>query len=242
MKKSLLILLILCVAASLFAAAGFSVNAGPSFDLFFLRTTTFGEPKKSNLYSGNGLGFDIGAQYDFNDKIMAYADFNMAFPSDFKISDADNYLTFKEYVKFYEIMVKLLSDGKVSHPLFHLDASIGAAYKFDLDSVKLAVGVGAYLNLLNGSIHATASEGLEDYDQKQVFKFFTAGVSTLIDAKYMINENFGIRLALMPQLGIFSKNDIEHYISGAKQESSVSYSGVGVSFTMPVTIGASYSF
>ena len=247
MKKTLTILLILCVATTLFAASGFSVNVGGAFDLFRLKTDKNDGNDYYNVFKGNGLGFDIGAQYDFNSKIMAYADFNMVFPSDFDMDlvegDTTETFTFKKMIEEWESLAKKIPDGKVPHFCFMLDASIGAAYKFDLDPIKLAVGGGAYINLLRGSIGFTGTFGEEKIDAKRIYKFLTVGVSTLIEAKYMINDNIGVRLAVMPQVGIFSKRDVDIYNHGVKDEdASVSLSGVGISFTVPVTIGASYSF
>ena len=152
MKKTLTILLILCVAATLFAASGFSVNVGGAFDLFRLKTDKNDGNDYYDVFKGNGLGFDIGAQYDFNSKIMAYADFNMVFPSDFEIDrvcgDITSTYTFKKQIEEWEFLAKNMTDGKVPHFCFMMDASIGAAYKFDLDPVTLAVGGGAYINLL----------------------------------------------------------------------------------------------
>ena len=245
MKKSLLILLILCVAASLFAASGFSVNVGGAFDLFRLKTDKADNSEIYYIFKGTGFGFDLGAQYDFNDKLMAYADFNMVFPSDFEDCHTNGKSSipyyFSDIVKHYKNKADELINGKSTHMLFLLDASIGAAYKFDFDPVKLAVGCGAYVNLLKGSIHNTGRDLLEEVDEKYVVSFFTVGVSTLVEAKYMINDNLGIRLAVMPQVGIFSKRDIHYYYNGEDVDPR-SLSGVGISFTMPVTIGASYSF
>ena len=247
MKKTLTILLILCVAATLFAASGFSVNVGGAFDLFNLKTDTVDNSNVYNVFKGNGLGFGIGVQYDFSDKIMAYADGNMVFPSDFEIVTTDGTHsetdTFQELVKEAEESAKVLTDGKASHSLFLIDASIGAAYKFDFDPIKLAVGGGAYINYLRGSVGLTGKLVDEKIDEKYVFTFLTVGVSTLIDAKYEINESVAVRLAIMPQVGIYSKRDIDIYYFDVKDEKeSHSLSGVGISFTMPVTIGASYSF
>ena len=245
MKKTLTILLILCVAATLFAASGFSVNAGGAFDLFRLKTDKVDNTDLYYIFKGNGFGFDIGAQYDFSDKIMAYADFNMVFPSDYEDSHVFGTHSlpyyFSDIVNYYKKKADELIDGKSTHMLFLLDASIGAAYKFDFDPVKLAVGCGAYVNLLKGSIHNTGRDLLEEVDEKYVVSFFTVGVSTLVEAKYMINDNLGVRLAVMPQVGIFSKRDIHYYYNGEDVDPR-SLSGVGISFTMPVTIGASYSF
>lgn len=243
MKKTLTILLILCVAAALFAS-GFSVNAGGAFDLFNLKTDKADETEIVDTFSGNGLGFDIGVQYDFSSNIMAYADFNMVFPSDFTYSKTDHDpISFKDIIKWAEESAELLTDGKVSHSLFLLDASIGAAYKFDFKPVELAVGGGAYVNLMKCSIGVTGTFGDDKVDHKEYFSFLTVGVSTLVEAKYLINDNIAVRLAVMPQIGIFSKRDIAVYNNGVEDESkAASLSGVGISFTMPVTIGASYSF
>lgn len=59
----------------------------------------------------------------------------------------------------------------------------------------------------------------------------------------MVSENIGINLTVMPQLGIYADRAMNSYINGEKQEDeSVRLNGVGLSFVMPVTIGASYSF
>jgi len=244
MKKLLTLLLILCVATTLFAS-GFSVNAGGAFDLFSLRTDTVTDSDLYYIFKGNGLGFDIGVQYDFSRKVMAYADFNMVFPSDFDMCETDGNIsettTYKSRIELAENYAKALTDGKASHLCFLLDASIGAAYKFDFDPIQLAVGGGVYVNLLRGSVGVTGKLGTASVDSKVVFEFLTVGVSTLIDAKYEINDNIAVRLAVMPQVGIFSKRDINEYADG-KWDEVASLSGVAVSFTMPVTIGASYSF
>lgn len=99
MKKTLTILLILCVATTLFAASGFSVNVGGAFDLFRLKTDKNDGNDYYNVYKGNGLGFDIGAQYDFSSKIMAYADFNMVFPSDFDMDLVEGDITVRVRVR-----------------------------------------------------------------------------------------------------------------------------------------------
>ena len=104
MKKTTTILLVLCVTAALFAASGLSLKLGGDFDLIFLRTTKVESSGKTHQFKSNGIGFDVGAQYDFSKSIMAYADFNMAFPSDYEVSndkDSDSY-KFSDVVKEFE--------------------------------------------------------------------------------------------------------------------------------------------
>ena len=65
----------------------------------------------------------------------------------------------------------------------------------------------------------------------------------MIDAKYMVAENIGINLTVMPQLGIYADRTINYYLNGKKDEDkTLRLNGVGLSFVMPVTIGASYEF
>ena len=242
MKKLLTLLVIICVATTLFAS-GFSVNAGGAFDLLSFRTDTVTDSDVYYTAKGNGLGFDLGVQYDFSRKVMAYADFNMIFPSDMEFHDFNGLSTYKSLAERVDYLAKHLTDGNALHSIFLLDASIGAAYRFDLDPIKLAVGGGAYVNILKYKVGVSGKEGNDKVDYKQIYSFLTVGVSTLIDAKYEFTDNIAVRLAVMPQLGIFSKRDIDFYYNGIKDESeSRSLSGVGICFTMPITIGASYSF
>ena len=217
--------------------------AGGAFDLLSFRTDTVTDSDVYYTAKGNGLGFDLGVQYDFSRKVMAYADFNMVFPSDMEFFDYEGNYTYKGLVKRVDYLAKQLTDGKAFHSIFLLDASIGAAYKFDLNPIKLAVGGGAYINFLRYNIGVSGKEGGVKIDNKHIYSFLTVGVSTLIDAKYEITDSISVRLALMPQLGIFSKRDFDVYHFVVKdEEKSRSLSGVGICFTMPITIGASYSF
>lgn len=253
MKKVTALLIVLFVAASLFAATGLTVKAGGAFDLFFLRTdVSSGDYPHRDTYKGNGFGFDLGVQYDIGKNFMVYADYNMVFPYDFtmvrayKSGEDDEVASFREYLSELENEFKEdFSDVKAKGSVFVLDASFGAAYKFDLGPVKLAVGGGAFCSLLRGSIGVTgvSKESGDKYDANVIVTFFNVGVSTLIDAKYMVAENIGINLTVMPQLGIYADRTINFYLNGEKDEDkTVRLNGVGISFVMPVTIGASYAF
>ena len=251
MKKVTALLIVLFVAASLFAATGLTVKAGGAFDLFFLRTDySSGDYPYRDTYKGNGFGFDLGVQYDIGKNFMVYADYNMVFPYDFtmvrayKSGEDDEVSSFRELISELENEFKeLFSDVKVKGSDFVLDASFGAAYKFDFGSVKLAVGGGAFCSLLVAKCRITGKVGTQENEFKVDTTFFNVGVSTLIDAKYMVSENIGINLTVMPQLGIYADRSVNIYLNGEKEEDkSASLSGVGLSFVMPITIGASYSF
>lgn len=235
MKKITTILLVLCVTAALFAASGLSLKLGGDFDLIFLKTTIVESSGKTHQFKSNGIGFDIGAQYDFSKSIMAYADFNMAFPSDYEVSndkDSDSY-KFSDVVKEFEEM-----GNKVRSGIFFINASAGVAYKFDFDAIKLAVGAGFYYNVLMSSLKLTGT-GLPE--RVNIVKLSTIGLSSMIEAKYMVTDNIGVCLTAMPQIGFFSNRNVSNYMDGEKI-SDDSLVGFGLSFTMPVSIGASYTF
>ena len=240
MKKITTILLVLCVTAALFAASGLSLKLGGDFDLIFLRTTKVESSGKTHQFKSNGIGFDIGAQYDFSKSIMAYADFNMVFPSDYEVSndkDSKSY-KFSDEVKEFEELAKKIPGGKVRSGILFIDASAGVAYKFDFDAFKLSVGAGFYYNVLTSSLKLTGTGEPELVD---VIKLSTIGLSSMIEAKYMVTDKSGVCLTAMPQIGFFSNRNISNYMDGEKIYDN-SLVGFGLSFTMPVSIGASYAF
>ncbi len=235
MKKITTILLVLCVTAALFAASGLSLKLGGDFDLIFLRTTKVESSGKTHQFKGNGIGFDVGAQYDFSKSIMAYADFNMVFPSDYEVSndkDSDSY-------KFSDLVKEFEEEGdKVRSGIFFINASAGVAYKFDFDAFKLAVGAGFYYNVLMSSLKLTGT-GLPE--RVNIVKLSTIGLSSMIEAKYMVTDKIGVCLTAMPQIGLFSNLNRTNYM-GDKKIYDDTLVGFGLSFTMPVSIGASYTF
>ena len=235
MKKTTTILLVLCVTAALFAASGLSLKLGGDFDLIFLRTTKVESSGKTHQFKSNGIGFDVGAQYDFSKSIMAYADFNMVFPSDYEVSndkDSDSY-KFSDVVKEFEEM-----GNKVRSMILFINASAGVAYKFDFDAIKLSIGAGLYYNILMSSLKLTGTGEPELVD---VIKLSTIGLSSMIEAKYMVTDKIGVCLTAMPQIGFYSNRNMSGYKGGEKIFDN-SLVGFGLSFTMPVSIGASYTF
>lgn len=235
MKKITTILLILCVTAAIFAASGLSLKLGGDFDLIFLRTTKVESSGKTHQFKSNGIGFDVGAQYDFSKRIMAYADFNMVFPSDYEVSndkDSKSY-KFSDEVKEFEE-----KGNKVRSGIFFINATAGVAYKFDFDAFRLAVGAGFYYNILMSSLKVTGT-GLPE--RVNIVKLSTIGLSSMIEAKYMVTDKIGVCLTAMPQIGFFSNRNISNYMDGEKIYDN-SLVGFGLSFTMPVSIGASYAF
>jgi len=235
MKKITTILLVLCVTAALFAASGLSLKLGGDFDLIFLRTTKVESSGKTHQFKSNGIGFDVGAQYDFSKSIMAYADFNMVFPSDYEVSndkDSDSY-KFSDVVKEFEEM-----GNKVRSMILFINASAGVAYKFDFDAIKLSIGAGLYYNILMSSLKLTGT-GLPE--RVNIVKLSTIGLSSMIEAKYMVTDNIGVCLTAMPQIGFFSNWNRSNYLDDKKIYDDTLV-GFGFSFTMPVSIGASYTF
>ena len=244
MKRILSLALLLCVAATLFAASGLTVKAGGAFDVFSLKTDKRDGDDVFFTFKGNGLGLELGVQYAFSDKIMVYTDCSAVFPADFAMyeSDDEDPILFSKEVEILESEAKELKGGKATHFCIFLDAAIGAAYRFDFGSIKLAVGGGVYCNWLFAPLRLTGTYGDEAVDEKTVWSFFTVGVSTLVEARYMVADKVGISLTVQPQIGIYSDRKLELYEHGEIQDPVYDLTGVGISFTVPVSIGASYSF
>ena len=216
MKKVLSIMLVLCVAASLFAVG--SVRVGAAFDFVSGKTPDFvvGEKTLNNsarMYKTSGIGFDVSAKYDLSSDLSVFADFNMTFNFDFQVKTVaeENWSSLKNY------------DSK---KLNSLSVAAGVAYKLPLTNspVSVSVGGGLFFERVLGYV----SESLNN-------KFSHVGLTAYADVTYMINDKIGVGVTAMPRIGLFDFDNITRIIEGKA-------SGFAFSFGMPVSVGASYSF
>ena len=281
MKKLFTVLAVLLVATALFAQVGLTVKAGGAFGFASNKSVAEGTDNDGNtlkfeeimvdkamILKSKGFGFDVGAQYDITDKLLAYADFNMVFSKDVKINfpDTDMVLALtysgapeevlKKYVnenglfKVYslqglitdlgEYVEDFKDNAKVSVKYSFFSVSAGVAYKLDFDAVKLNVGGGVTLN------KATAKFNMEFDEEKEVAtaNYTTIGLNAMVEAKYMVADNIGVGVTLMPQVGLYNKAvlEVSQTYGEGTVEGTVTAKGFAVNFAMPIVVGVSYTF
>lgn len=246
MKKVISILLVLCVAVSLFAVG--SVKVGGAFNFvtgatrdFYLEDT---KVRDGSTYKSNGFGFDVAGDFDVAKDLAVWADFNMVFGSDAKLEDDsldDSYKNLREDLgdnadKAYK-KINMISFGA------------GVAYKLALDPVDVKLGGGLFLNRVFGKVgYSDASIAFFDevvataaYSQ---FKAINFGIALLADASYKFNKNFGVDFKLMPQIGLYNSSTTTLSITVDDVETKTEYKAKGfkLSYAMPIVVGVSYSF
>ena len=245
MKKVITILMVLCVSVALFASVGLTVKAGGTFGFTDMNTASKENEErfdKSINYKSNGFGFSSGVQYDLSDNLMVYADFTMLFPSDATLKAEDGETkTLSELVKEYE---QSHYPGKGSYKINYMSISAGAAYKLDLGlPIRLAVGAGVTVNRAHNYVKITEVSFPEDGTIEYNESFINIGLNALIDAKYMVTDNIGVGLTVVPQLNLYNISKSTGSVNGkVRPEGTGEANGFKIGFAVPVTVGASYSF
>ena len=246
MKKVITILMVLCVSVALFASVGLTVKAGGTFGFTDMNTASKENDEQfdeSINVKSNGFGFSSGVQYDLSDNLMVYADFTMLFPSDATLKKENGKAEkLSELVKALEISNY---PGKGSYKINYMSISAGAAYKFDLGlPIRLAVGAGVTVNRAHSYIKISEPAYLEEgsiieYNES----FINIGLNALIDAKYMVTDNIGVGLTVVPQLNLYNISKSTGSVNGeVRPEGTGEANGFKIGFAVPVTVGASYSF
>lgn len=228
---------------------------------------------KALILKENGFGFDVGVQYDITDKLLAYADFNMLFPKDAKSNTPGDFTgllpeeALEKYIKEGKILVYSLSglladfekygefgpipfkdNMKTSTKFSFFSVSAGVAYKLDLNAIKLNVGGGISMNKATAVFTMEGIEELEDLFGKNECKvsFASYGLNAMVEAKYMVADNIGVGVTLMPQIGLYNSASIVANSTevGATETETESFTskGVALSFAMPIVVGVSYTF
>ena len=217
MKKTLSVLIVLCVATALFAAAGVTVKAGGSFG--FTSMSVYikqGGMDYQDSVKANGFGFDAGIQISTRDRMFAFGEFSMLFPA-------------KETYRrgTTEQVHKVDSVNK----LFYTSFAAGVGYRLSLDiPLKISVGGGLFVNKQTRKYTNTVGKFTDS--------FASTGIAGMLEAKYMFTEEFGAALTLLPQIGILNW-EIERK-EGYSEFTCIR--GLGAGFSMPIVLGVAYSF
>ena len=289
MKKLFSVLVVLLVATALFAQVGLTVKAGGAFGFASNKSVADLEAKsgtqtnkgkwedmkladKALILKTNGLGFDVGVQYDITDNLLAYVDFNMLFPKDAKINYNDmllydkiadfpadvakKYLTEDGNLKAYSLKeliadlnandeyVKEFAKFSTKHSFFSVSA--GVAYKLDFNAVKLNVGGGVTLNKATSKFSMEIDTVIEEEEVKvkevASINFTNIGLNALVEAKYMVADGIGVGLTLMPQLGLYNKAVLDCSLTGGDEPIEMTATSKGFALNFAMPIVVGVSY
>lgn len=236
MKKVITILLVLCVAASLFA--GVTVKAG--FD-FGTVSTKSAEDKglgvKDSTYKTNGVGFDIAVVGDVAPNLAAYGDVSVIFPIFFKSSNSKNtteYTFVKDSANSTGGTTVKLMGFKSTSVAFRA----GALYKMNVEGVDLGVGGGLVYSVSQAKY--SEDKDLKTYS-RGVSKNF--GLSLYATGNYTVAKNVAVNLTVNPDIYLY--NYSAYFVKATedgKELGSFEAYGVKLGFAFNASVGVSYSF
>lgn len=252
MKKTLAILIVLCISVSLFAIG--SVKVGGAFNFVTGGTKDFvseGETIEESevTYKSSGFGFDVSGSYDIDSQLAVWADFNIVFCSDFVIKYGDFESKLSDQYKYYQEIAKDVKDhGGTASTYMKINAihiGAGVAYKLPVQTVDVKVGGGLFFERGFGKVGLKASSDDESGELSNEIKAINVGLALYADASYKFTENIAVGITVMPSLGLFNTTTLvfrEQVDSEEAQVVTRKASGIKISFSMPVVIGVSYSF
>ena len=242
MKKTIALLMVLCITASLFAIG--SVKVGPAFSFVTGKTRDFEDGdtiylKTETKYKSSGFGFDISGKYELDATVSAWADFGMVFCAEGKYK-SEGQTKWQSVKEMYESAKKYAdaNNGTAKKKLNILTLAAGAAVRLSLATVPVDVSVGGGLFLDRMFAEVSVSIG-NDYEA-YTLKATNIGIAGYAEATYMINTEFGVGITMMPHIGLLNfttmieTSDEAAYFTRAN--------GFAFSFAMPIVIGVSYNF
>jgi len=240
MKKIVALLLVLCIAASVFAVG--SVRGGAAFEFLSGKTRNFKLndtelPNTETKYKFTGLGVNVGGKYELDSNLSVWADFSLVFGFDAKFKEGDN----TKWYSFKDEFNKIMKDnpglsGKLA--INSISIAAGAAYKLPIGNAPVEVSVGGGLFFERALSKMSFSYGGESSSYTN--KIAIIGLSAYADCVYKITDQIGVALTIMPRFGLlgFAKE-----INTANSSSQTwKANGFAFSFSLPVAIGATYSF
>lgn len=244
MKKYLAIVLIACVSLSLFATG--TAKVGGAFNFVVGSTNDFEEngtvqENSAGKYKATGLGFDVAGTFDISNDLLAWADFNMVFCFDMKSKKdgEDKWSSMNDYYDNVKEMAEAY--GGTAYKRYNI-ISIGAGVAYKIlknDPLNVAVGGGLFFERGLARVGVTKDGTELVYIE---FKAINIGISLYADATYKFGGNFGISLTAMPRIGLYNSSAEAGKYQPDEDEDTGTAKGFKISFSTPVTIGATYSF
>ena len=245
MKKLSSVLIILFVATALFAAG--TVRVGASYEVVAGRTQDLkiGETTLSNTkvsYKGSGLGFDIGGRYVVKGDFAVWADFSMSFLSDLKHKEGNGaWTSTKDKYKDYNDFAKN-HNGSASKAINTISFAVGSAVNLTVDApFEVYTGAGIFFERVLAKASMTLPTSSPEPGVTSItLKAVNLGIVGYADAAYKFSEKFGINVTVMPRIGVYNSTQKSYSVNSAV--TNFKTSGFGVSISLPIVIGASYSF
>ena len=233
MKKLFSILIVLCIAATVFAVGSVKIGGAFGFSAGKTSNVSDNEIELYYKYKTSGLGLDVAGSYDLSDSLSVWADFNMLFNSDFKYqpNGAEKYNSIKD---MYDDYYKDKEGGYIVKN--SISGAAGVAYKLALNApVDVKVGGGLFVERIRG----------EYGDANVIFlwKVINLGLALYADAQYKVADNIGVGITVMPRLGVYNITESKNANKLIPIfDSDVWGNSFQICFSMPVVVGASYSF
>jgi len=241
MKKTISFLVVLFIAASLFALG--SVRVGGAFSMVSGRTKPFTEGDQSTLvrYTSTGFGFDVLGKDDLSDRIGIWFDFNMVLGTGGKIKNYNDteWRSFDDLYKDAQEYAKAFG-GTAKKKLYSLSSGGGVMYKlpFTKTHFNYAIGGGVFIDRLFAEITVNLPDNSSIADR---VRCFNVGFTSYGEISKKFSDHFGISLTLMLRLGILNFSTNAKLENGKIQEELRAF-GFAPSFNMPVVLGATYYF
>ncbi len=241
MKKIISVVLILCVAASLFAST--TVKVGLDFGV---GSTTTPEDKTSHVkdvsLKAQGFGFDIAVIGDIGSDLAIYGNVSAIFPTSFK-TNLDGGSTEYTFVKADTSEVPEVDGSTYKFPGLKVSSfalRAGALYKMDIQGVDLGLGGGLVYNV---SEFKAGDKNFSEY-QKGISKSY--GLSLYATGTYMVSENMGINLTVSPDIYFYNYSatlykGLYGFPSDTETCAYEAY-GVRLGFACNASVGVTYSF
>ena len=249
MKKIVSVLVVLCLAMTIFAAG--SVRVGGSFNFLVGKSAEFDEKtevvdyglsKQKVGFKTNGFGFDVAGDFDVASNLSVWADFNMVFCADakIKVGDADE----ESFNDWYEYLKELVDAKEFNKAINIISIGTGVAFKLDMNAVDVKLGGGLFFERALASMKFKSVVEEMNVESTTKFKTTNFGIALYGDVKYKFNENFGLGLTVMPHVGLINTTSVEtkSVAGSATVNLKDSKTGFRLSFSMPIVVGVSYSF
>ena len=251
MKKIISVLVVLCLAMTIFAAG--SVRVGGSFNFMTGKSAEFDDDYYEKVkvgYKTNGFGFDVAGDFDVASNLSVWADFDMVFCSDFKFKPGDsaevsfNDDIYDDMKDMYDAAKLAGATGDLKKAINIISISSGVACKLDFNAVEARLGGGLFFERALAYINLDLKNGDEYVKATTRFKATNFGIALYGDVKYKFNDQFGLGLTVMPHIGLINTFTYEGRIElptmpiGFKENKT----GFRLSFSMPIVVGVSYSF